>query len=57
MGPDLIHPKILKELALELKLPVTLILQKSFDEQTVPNQWKTAFVSPIHKKGDKMYHI
>ena len=49
---DAIRPVVLKELAYEIA-PVSAIFQLSLDTGTVPQDWKTAFVSPIYKKGDK----
>ena len=52
-GPDAIKPVVLKELAHEIAPAVSAIFQLSLDTGTVPHVWKTAFVSPIYKKGDK----
>ena len=52
-GPDAIKPVVLKELAHEIAPAVSAIFQLSLETGTVPQDWKTAFVSPIYKKGDK----
>ncbi len=52
-GPDDIHPRILKELSNEIAYPIFLIFQSSFSCSHVPEVWKLANVSPIHKKGAK----
>ena len=52
-GPDEIHPRMLKELAEELALPLTTLFRKSIQQGKIPNQWKEAEVRPIFKKGDK----
>ena len=44
---------MLKNLHSELKKLLYLLFRKSLDEGTVPNDWKMANVSPIHKKGNK----
>ena len=52
-GPDAIKPVVLKELAHEIAPAVSAIFQLFLDTDTVPHDWKTVFVSPIYKKGDK----
>ena len=51
MGPDGIHPMILKECATELAEPLTMIFNKSLQEGSVPSLWKSSLVTPIFKKG------
>jgi hypothetical protein len=52
-GPDGIHPRILHELHLELSKPLTLIFNSSLSQRAVPQAWKEANITAIHKKGDK----
>ena len=52
-GPDKIHPKILKENAQELALPLKILFDKTLNEGKIPHQWKLAEVIPIFKKGSK----
>jgi endonuclease/exonuclease/phosphatase family metal-dependent hydrolase len=52
-GPDAIHPRILKNCAKAIKGPLTIIFKKSLNEGQVPEGWKSANITPIHKKGDK----
>ena len=52
-GPDGIPPSILKNLADELSTPITLIFNKSLKEGTVPEDWRTAHIIPIFKKGSR----
>ena len=54
LGPDGIHPRILKELAVQLYRPVTHIFRTSLRTGKVPRAWKTANVVPIYKKGSKL---
>ena len=52
-GPDMISPRVLKELAEPLSKPLTTLFQHSISSGSVPRQWKTATVSPVFKKGDR----
>ena len=52
-GPDGIHPRILKETAEEVCIPLAKIFRKSVDARVLPQDWKTANITPIHKKGSK----
>ncbi len=52
-GPDKIAPRVLKELADELTPYVTLVYKASLKQKRVPNDWKTANVAPVFKKGEK----
>jgi len=38
-GPDELHPKILKETATQLSVPLTIIFNKSLQEGVVPEDW------------------
>ena len=51
VGPDEIHPRILKELATEFYRPLTHIFRTSMRTGVVPEAWKSANVVPIFKKG------
>ena len=52
-GVDDIHSSMLKELAQQLSLPLSMIFKKSLDEGIVPQDWRLANVVPLYKKGDK----
>ena len=49
MGPDGLHPHLLKSCAGELSLPLCLIFQKSMRMGTVPDVWSKSIVVPIFK--------
>ncbi|KAK4825642.1 hypothetical protein QYF61_001427 [Mycteria americana] len=53
MGPDEIHPRVLKELADVLSKPLSIIYQQSWLTGEVPADWTLANVTPIYKKGQK----
>ena len=55
MGPDNIHPKLLAVLAKNNNFvnAVTLLFQKSYDSGQMPQPWKSARVTALHKKGSK----
>ncbi|KFO62345.1 hypothetical protein N302_02806, partial [Corvus brachyrhynchos] len=53
MGPDGIHPRVMRELADELEEPLSIVYQQSWLTGEVPDNWKLANVMPIHKKGRK----
>ncbi|KAK4828300.1 hypothetical protein QYF61_025312 [Mycteria americana] len=53
MGPDEIHPRVLKELAEVLTKPLSIVYQQSWLTGEVPVDWRLANVAPISKKGRK----
>ncbi|KFQ20030.1 hypothetical protein N332_13028, partial [Mesitornis unicolor] len=53
MGPDGIHPRVLRELAEEPAKPLPVIYQQSWLTGVVPVNWRLANVTPIYKKGWK----
>ncbi|KAK4824877.1 hypothetical protein QYF61_021084 [Mycteria americana] len=53
MGPDGIHPRVLRELAKVLTKPLSIIYQQSWLTEEVPVDWRLANVTPIYKKGQK----
>ena len=50
-GPDEVPCRILKELADDIAPILTDIYRQSLSTRVLPNIWKTAYVSPIFKKG------
>ncbi|CAM4680883.1 unnamed protein product [Lepidochelys kempii] len=51
MGPDELHPRVLKELAAVIAEPLAIIFENSWRTGEVPDDWKKANVVPIFKKG------
>lgn len=52
-GPDGLHPLFISRCANSLAFPIAFLFRRSLKEATVPMIWKTALVTPIHKKGPK----
>ncbi|KAK4822322.1 hypothetical protein QYF61_013021 [Mycteria americana] len=53
MGPDGIHPRVLREVVEVLTKPLSIIYQQSWLTGEVPVDWRSANVTPIYKKGQK----
>ncbi|KFQ47518.1 hypothetical protein N333_01588, partial [Nestor notabilis] len=51
MGPDEIHPWVLKELASEVARPLSIIFEKSWQSGEVPEDWRKGNIILIFKKG------
>ena len=52
-GPDQIPGKLLRIIAEEIHEVLTVLFQKSLDHGSVPEDWKTALITPLFKKADK----
>ena len=52
-GPDGIHPHVLQRTAKAMSKPLAHIFLQSLDTGEVPEDWRTANITPIHKKGDR----
>ena len=48
-GPDGIHPKIYKELNNTLAHPLHILFNETLRAGKIPDQWRTAFITAIHK--------
>ena len=51
-GPDLINPRLVREGASILKLPLCLLFNLSLSTCRFPTQWKLANVTPVFKKDN-----
>ena len=55
-GLDEVSAEYVKVAAREISKPLTDIINFSFETNTFPDQWKSAKVIPIYKKGPKKSH-
>ena len=53
LGPDELHPIVLKELAGELGPVFAHLFQQSLDKGEIPKEWSLANICPLCKKGDR----
>ena len=53
LGPDELHPRVLKELATELGPVFAHLFQQSIDKGEIPKEWSLADICPLFKKGDR----
>ena len=53
LGPDELHPRVLKELADELGPVFAHLFQQSLDSGEIPKEWSLANICPLYKKGDR----
>ena len=52
LGPDELHPRVLKELATELGPVFAHFFQQSIDTGEIPKEWSLANIFPLFKKSD-----
>ena len=52
-GPDMIPARILRDMAEEISQILTTLFQRTIDLKELPEDWKSANVSLIFKKGDR----
>ena len=53
LGPDELHPRVLKELATELGPVLAHLFQQSIDTGEIPKEWSLANICPLFKKSDR----
>ena len=50
LGPDELHPRVLKELASELDPVFARLFQHSIDTGEIPKEWSLANICPVFEK-------
>jgi len=53
MGPNGMHPRVLKELAEVIAEPISIIFERPWRIGEVPEDWRKVNVTPVLKKGKK----
>jgi len=53
MGPDGMHPRVLRDLADVLAEPLSIIFERSWRAGEVPEDWRNSSTTPAFKKGKK----
>ena len=53
LGPDDLHPRVLKELATELGPVFAHLFQQSIDTGEIPKEWSLANICPLLNKSDR----
>ncbi|KFP24942.1 RNA-directed DNA polymerase from mobile element jockey, partial [Colius striatus] len=51
MGPDRMHPRVLRELTDVVAKPFSIFFEYSWRTGEVPEDWRKASVTPVFKKG------
>ena len=52
-GPDEVSSRLLKETSHQVAPALTLLFQASLNQGKVPDEWKSANITPLFKKGDR----
>ncbi len=53
-GPDKILPVLLRNCSHLLSFPLYIIMKQSFRLSELPKDWKIAYITPIHKNGNRL---
>ena len=53
-GYDLIPAEMIKKGGRELRLAILKLIQRIWENEIIPQEWKVGMINPIYKKGDNM---
>ncbi|KAL1447571.1 hypothetical protein WDU94_012383, partial [Cyamophila willieti] len=53
-GEDQIYAELIKKGGSELVFRIKYVIDDIWEQERMPNDWKTALISPIHKKSDPL---
>jgi hypothetical protein len=53
-GPDSLHPRVLKEISIEISSPLKHIFEISLQQGIIPEEWRTSNITAIYKKGKRV---
>ncbi|KGL82446.1 hypothetical protein N309_05203, partial [Tinamus guttatus] len=53
MHPNVMHPRVLRELARVIAQPLSIIFKRSWRAGEVAEDWKKAYITAIFKKGKR----
>ena len=53
MGPDEVHPRLLRECAAYLASPLQQIFSRSLESRVLPDVWKSSIVLPLFKSKSR----
>ena len=53
MGPDEVHPQVLRERADEVAKLLSITFEKSWQSGEVPTDWKRGNITPFSRRGKK----
>ena len=54
VGVDKVHPRVLKECSQSLAFSLSIIFRRSLYSGVIPDEWLTANITPLFKKGNKL---